>query len=74
MAFIDKIQNKEAFVGVYDLWARKNPSYEVHYEKEIIKLVSGCAHGNEHASCHLCNCDQLFGYNGRWYKRKPDCV
>lgn len=50
MAFIDKIQNKEAFVGVYDLWARKNPSYEVHYEKEIIKPLTDFGKGTNDTS------------------------
>lgn len=50
MAFIDKIQNKEAFVGVYDLWARKNPSYEVHYEKEIIKPLTDFGKGTNETS------------------------
>lgn len=50
MAFIDKIQHKEAFVGVYDLWARKNPSYEEHYKKEILDLLTDYGKGTNETS------------------------
>lgn len=37
MAFFDNINKADAFVTLYDLWGRKNPSYEKHYEQEVIK-------------------------------------
>ena len=37
MAINDKFAGQDAFVTLYELWGRKTPSFETHFEKEVIK-------------------------------------
>ena len=37
MAINEKFAGQDAFVTLYELWGRKTPSFETHYEKEVIK-------------------------------------
>ncbi len=37
--------NQDAFVTLYELWARKTPSYETHFEKEVIKPLCDFSKG-----------------------------
>ncbi len=41
---------KDAFTRIFDVWARKTPSYEKHYEEEVIKLISDFGKGTNEAS------------------------
>lgn len=50
MAFSDKNYNKDAFTRIFDVWARKTPSYEIHYEQEVIKVISDFGKGTNEAS------------------------
>lgn len=45
MAFNDKFKQKDVFVDIYDVWGRKTPSFEVHYQKEVISVLSDYGHG-----------------------------
>ena len=40
---IDKKFKSDAFTRIYDVWARKNPGYEKHYEAEVIKPLTDFA-------------------------------
>ena len=40
MALNDKKFNQDLFTRIFDVWARKTPSYEKHYEQEVIKVIS----------------------------------
>jgi hypothetical protein len=37
--------DKGAFEGLYDLWAKKNPSYEAHYDDDVIKYLTDFGKG-----------------------------
>ena len=37
MAINEKFAGQDAFVTLYELWGRKTPSFETHFEKEVIK-------------------------------------
>ncbi len=50
MAFIDQLQEKDAFVSLYELWGRKTPSYEKHYETEVIKPLTDFGKGTNETS------------------------
>ena len=50
MVFIDQLQEKDAFVSLYELWGRKTPSYEKHYETEVIKLLTDFGKGTNETS------------------------
>lgn len=50
MAFYDNISDKDAFVTLYELWGRKNPSYEKHYEDEVIKKLADFGRGTNEVS------------------------
>lgn len=50
MANIDKIKTQDSFVRLFDLWAKKTPSYETHYESEVIKPLSDFGKGTNEAS------------------------
>ena len=45
MAFNEKFKYKDAFADIYDVWGRKTPSFEVHYQKEVISILSDYGHG-----------------------------
>ena len=38
------------FTRIFDVWARKSPSYEKHYEQEVIKVLSDFGKGTNEAS------------------------
>ena len=40
----------ERFVSLFELWGRKNPSYEKHYEDEVIKPLTDFGKGTNEAS------------------------
>lgn len=42
--------NKDAFINIYDVWARKTPSYELHYENEVIKPLTDFGFGTNEVS------------------------
>lgn len=42
--------DSERFVSLFDLWGRKNPSYEKHYEDEVIKPLADFSKGTNEAS------------------------
>lgn len=42
--------DSERFVSLFELWGRKNPSYEKHYEDEIIKPLTDFSKGTNEAS------------------------
>ncbi len=42
--------NKEYREDIFDLWGRKTPSYEKHYEDEVIKPLADFGHGTNAAS------------------------
>ena len=50
MAFINNKFNKDEFTRIFDVWARKTPSYEKHYEQEVIKVISDFGKGTNEAS------------------------
>ena len=50
MALNDKKSNKDAFTRIFDVWARRTPSYEKHYEQEVIKVISDFGKGTNEAS------------------------
>ena len=50
MALSDKNFDKDAFTRIFDVWARKTPSYEKHYEQEVIKVISDFGKGTNEAS------------------------
>jgi hypothetical protein len=45
MAFNEKFKYKDAFADIYDVWGRRTPSFEVHYQKEVISILSDYGHG-----------------------------
>ncbi len=50
MANTDKKKTQDAFIRIFDLWAKKTPSYETHYEAEVIKPLSDFSKGTNEAS------------------------
>lgn len=42
--------DSDRFVSLYELWGRKNPSYEKHYEDEVIKPLSDFGKGTNETS------------------------
>jgi len=42
--------NEDTFVSVFEIWGRKSPSYETHYEKEVIKPLCDFSLGTNDAS------------------------
>ena len=50
MALNDKKFNQDLFTRIFDVWARKTPSYEKHYEQEVIKVISDFGKGTNEAS------------------------
>lgn len=42
--------DSERFVSLFELWGRKNPSYEKHYEDEVIKPLTDFGKGTNEAS------------------------
>ena len=50
MALNDNKFNQDAFTRIFDVWARKTPSYEKHYEQEVIKVISDFGKGTNEAS------------------------
>ena len=50
MALNDNKFNQDAFARIFDVWARKTPSYEKHYEQEVIKVISDFGKGTNEAS------------------------
>ena len=47
MAINDKKFNQDLFTRIFDVWARKTPSYEKHYEQEVIKVISDFGKGTD---------------------------
>lgn len=45
MAFNEKFKYKDAFADIYDVWGRRTPSFEVHYQKEVISILSDYGYG-----------------------------
>lgn len=45
MTFNEKFKYKDAFADIYDVWGRRTPSFEVHYQKEVISILSDYGHG-----------------------------
>ena len=45
MTFNEKFKYKDAFADMYDVWGRRTPSFEVHYQKEVISILSDYGHG-----------------------------
>ena len=50
MAFNEKFKYKDAFADIYDVWGRRTPSFEVHYQKEVISVLSDYGHGTNKTS------------------------
>lgn len=50
MALSNKLDLDETFVRIYDVWGRKTPSYEKHYETEVIKPLTDFGYGTNEAS------------------------
>ena len=50
MAINNNRYDKDTFVRIFDIWARKSPSYEKHYEQEVIKVISDFGKGTNEAS------------------------
>lgn len=50
MAYTDKTPSSEKFLTLFDIWARKTPSYEKHYEAEVIKPLTDFGVGTNEAS------------------------
>lgn len=50
MAYNDKFKQKDVFVDIYDVWGRRTPSFEVHYQKEVISVLSDYGHGTNKTS------------------------
>lgn len=50
MAFSNKLDIDETFIRIYDVWARRTPSYEKHYEAEVIKPLTDFGYGTNEAS------------------------
>lgn len=46
----DKNFNQDSFTRIFDVWARKSPSYEKHFEEEVIKVISDFGKGTNEAS------------------------
>ncbi len=42
--------NQEALVSLYEMWGRRTPSYEKHYEIEVIKPLADFGKGTNEAS------------------------
>jgi len=42
--------DSERFVSLFELWGRKNPSYEKHYDDEVIKKLCDFGKGTNEAS------------------------
>ena len=40
MAINEKFAGQDAFVTIYELWGRKTPSFEKHFETEVIKPLA----------------------------------
>ena len=49
MALNDNKFNQDAFTRIFDVWARKTPSYEKHYEQEVIKVIADFGKGTNEA-------------------------
>ena len=47
---IDNKFKSDAFTRIYDVWARRNPGYEKHYEAEVIKPLTDFGLGTNEAS------------------------
>ena len=45
MTFNEKFKYKDAFADIYDVWGRRTPSFEVHYQNEVISILSDYGHG-----------------------------
>ncbi len=50
MAIKNSKFDSERFVSLFELWGRKNPSYEKHYEDEVIKPLTDFSKGTNEAS------------------------
>ena len=50
MVYNNKFKQKDVFVDIYDVWGRRTPSFEVHYQKEVISLLSDYGHGTNKIS------------------------
>lgn len=50
MAIKNSKFDSERFVSLFELWGRKNPSYEKHYEDEVIKPLTDFGKGTNEAS------------------------
>ena len=50
MAFENKKFNEDIFTRIYDVWGKKSPSYEIHYEKEVVKPLTDFGLGTNEAS------------------------
>ena len=42
--------DSERFVSLFELWGRKNPSYEKHFEDEVIKRLCDFGKGTNETS------------------------
>ncbi len=51
MASFNK-HNEQIFVSLFELWGRKSPSYEKHYEQEVIKPLTDFGRGTNESSEH----------------------
>ncbi len=47
---MNKIYTKDIFESIYEIWSRKNPSYEKHYDNDIIKVLSDFSKGTNETS------------------------
>ena len=50
MAIRTNRYDNERFVSLFELWGRKNPSYEKHYEDEVIKPLTDFGKGTNETS------------------------
>ena len=50
MAIKNSKFDSERFVSLFEMWGRKNPSYEKHYEDEVIKPLTDFGKGTNEAS------------------------
>ena len=50
MAFDNKKFRNDAFTRIFDVWTRRTPAYEKHYEQEVIKPLTDFGFGTNEAS------------------------
>ena len=50
MEYSKETNNKDVFISIFDLWAKRTPAYETHFEKEVIKPLTDFSLGTNEAS------------------------